>query len=185
MTMERFKQFLRAAPGAVAVEFALIAPVIILLAIGIYDYGNFTVTNQRLSSAAKSAAQYAVVAANPINGCVSNAAYFNAQSASAITPPLKPNCGANSLVVNSDLTTAATIATNSSPAGTTAYVEFYCQCVTSSTTQNVNCLQPNCSAIPVQNFVYVGLSGTYATAINYPGIPASIPMTASVILRRQ
>lgn len=185
MNVERLKRFLRAARGAVAVEFALIAPVIILLAIGIYDYGNFTVTNQRLSSAAKSAAQYAVVAANPINGCVNNVSYFTGQSTTSTTPPLQPNCGSNSLVVNPDLTDAATVATNSAPSGTTAYVEFYCQCVTSSTTQNVNCLQPNCTAIPVQNFVYVGLSGTYATAINYPGIPASIPMTASVILRRQ
>jgi Flp pilus assembly protein TadG len=150
--------------GAVAVEFALIVPFLVLLAIGIYDYGAFTVQRGQLAAAARSAAQYALTQADPAKG------YDH--------------------TTNPVLARTRTLALALAPAGTstsTASVTYFCQCVTSlgAVVAEPNCVTPTCSPKPVQNYVRVTLTGTYPTTISYPSIPSSLPMSVTATLRRR
>lgn len=50
--------FLRSRKGNVAIEFALIAPILVALLIGVIDYGRFTFERSDMLAAGRSGAQY-------------------------------------------------------------------------------------------------------------------------------
>lgn len=50
--------FLKKADGVAAVEFALIAPILILMVVGIYDFGMYMNTTMRMESSARAVAEY-------------------------------------------------------------------------------------------------------------------------------
>ena len=72
------KRGLRAEPGAVAVEFAIILPVLLLLVFGIIDFGHAWYMKQMVSNASREGARYgtratkSVAAANALNPSISN-----------------------------------------------------------------------------------------------------------------
>jgi Flp pilus assembly protein TadG len=161
MNVPFWRRALQHVGGAAALEFALLAPLLILIAIGTTDYAIFTVKRQQLAAAARAAAQYALTYADPYDG-------YNSST--------NPVLGA-----------AKTLGIQLAPAGSTGTVTYYCQCVTSANVvvPESNCVTPTCTPLPVQNYVQAALSGTYTTLINYPGFPASISMSSTTILRKR
>jgi Flp pilus assembly protein TadG len=154
--------------GAVAVEFALLAPILALLALGVYDFGSYTVQKQRLASSAREAAQYALVAADYFFGCRSQ---YGATGA----------CASDS-TVNTALNDAVAVGLRSAPAGTTASgasAIFQCTCGGVAT----DCKLPSCTA--PKAYVSVRMTGTYPVLLPYPGIPASVAMSASAVIRQE
>ena len=59
--MSRFKRFLRSSRGANAVEFALIAPIFILILMGIIDFGRIFNAYITITHAAREGARWAAV----------------------------------------------------------------------------------------------------------------------------
>ena len=156
------------ARGAVAVEFALLAPILALLALGLYDFGSYTVQKQRLTSSAREAAQYALVAADYFYGCRSE---YGASGA----------CASDS-TVNTALNQAVAVGLKSAPAGTTAssaWAIFQCTCSGVAT----DCKLPSCAK--PKAYVSVRMNGTYPVLLPYPGIPASVPLSASAVIRQE
>lgn len=148
--------------AAVAVEFALIVPILIMLAVGTYEFGQMTATRAALSAAARAGAQHALAGADPYDGTTDGA--------------------------NPVLAQARAIALALAPPGTTqAQASYFCQCVgdDGAVVAEPNCVEPVCRPLPVQNLVRVQLSGTFETVLPYPGFPREIPMTATAILRKR
>lgn len=54
-------QYLREQSGVAATEFALIAPVLLFLLIGLFDYGTFMNQQMKLENTSRAAAQYLVL----------------------------------------------------------------------------------------------------------------------------
>lgn len=162
------RRFGHAVGGAVAVEFALLAPILAMLALGIYDFGSYAVQKQRLASSTREAAQYALVAADYFYGCRSQ---YGAASA----------CASDS-TVNTALDDAVAVGLKSAPAGTTAssaWAIFQCTCSGVAT----DCQSPSCTT--PKAYVSVRMSGTYKALLPYPGIPASVAMSASALIRQE
>ncbi|HEY2105136.1 MAG TPA: TadE/TadG family type IV pilus assembly protein [Candidatus Binataceae bacterium] len=66
--------------------------------------------------------------------------------------------------------------------GTNTTASSFCQCAGSSGA--ISCTSPGgCSN--VQNFVKVTATSTFQTVIAYPGLPSSVPLTASVTMQVQ
>ena len=154
--------FKAGAEGAIAVEFALILPLLVMLAVGTYEFGALTAMRASLSAAARAGAQHALISADPYDG-TSDAA-------------------------NPVLAQARAIALSLAPPGTSdAEAAYFCQCVADdgAVAAEPNCVEPVCRPLPVQNLVSVRLSGTYRTLLPYPGFPREIPMAATAILRKR
>jgi Flp pilus assembly protein TadG len=59
--LHRLRRFLRATDGAAAVEFAIIAPVFILLCVGIFEAGRMMWIRNSIQTSTEEAARYAMV----------------------------------------------------------------------------------------------------------------------------
>ncbi len=82
--------------GVAAVEFALVAPVLILLFVGLADFGLATAEKMRLIDSARAGAQYA--ASNPTDTAGTTAAVKNATSGltgTGLSVALTQSCGCN------------------------------------------------------------------------------------------
>lgn len=149
--------------GAAAVEFAILLPFLVLLAIGVYEYGAYAEMRGQLSAAARSGAQYALDKADPAAGLTSG--------------------------TNPVLARAATLAVALSPtrATTTGTASYECRCGYAATDTIVNCITPPSACVlrPVANYVKVTVSGTYPTLLQYPFLPQTLPMTVTATLRRK
>jgi Flp pilus assembly protein TadG len=66
--------------------------------------------------------------------------------------------------------------------GTNATASSFCQCAGSSGT--ISCTSPG-SCASVQNFVTVRTTATFKTVVSYPGIPNSVPVTATITMEVQ
>ena len=66
--------------------------------------------------------------------------------------------------------------------GTNTTASSFCQCAGSSGT--ISCTSPGGCA-SVQNFVTVTATSTFNTVIAYPGLPSSVPLSASVTMQVQ
>lgn len=66
--------------------------------------------------------------------------------------------------------------------GTNATATSFCQC--SGSTTVVSCTSPGCASY-VQNFVRVTTNSTFHPVIPYPGIPSSVPFSATVTMQVQ
>lgn len=61
------KMFIRNVDGVAAVEFALIAPALILLILGMFDFGMYMNTTMKLENTARAAAEYLHQGGDPDN----------------------------------------------------------------------------------------------------------------------
>jgi Flp pilus assembly protein TadG len=68
-----------------------------------------------------------------------------------------------------------------SPGSNSTAISF-CQCAGSSAT--ISCTSPG-GCTNVQNFVTVTASATFSTVLPYPGLPSSVPLSASVTMQVQ
>jgi Flp pilus assembly protein TadG len=144
----------RSERGVAAVEMALLLPVLVLLFMGIVEFGRAFYTAITLAHAARAGAQY----------------------------------GAQSPAKSSDVTGIKNAATqeaqNIVPISFMPDPRQFCKCPDSNTL--INCNTGTCTnyGLP-QMFVEVTTNKTYETLFSYPGIPSSIPMTRSAVLRVQ
>jgi len=139
--------FYRADEGASLVEFALLAPLLVLLLIGLVEVGRYTAFAIQVGNAARAGAAYGarVGYSNDLSG-MDNAATNDGQL-SQITPT----------------------ATNS--------------CTCADGTADAGCTPTNCSASHRIVYVHVTTTGTFKSLFGYPGIPASIPISATTTLQ--
>ncbi|MCK5295678.1 MAG: pilus assembly protein, partial [Alphaproteobacteria bacterium] len=61
MSKRKKTGLLKSKHAGVAVEFALIAPILFLFVLGIVDFGRAVILSAKLSSAARAGAQYAII----------------------------------------------------------------------------------------------------------------------------
>lgn len=74
--------------GSAALEFALLAPVFALVAVGAYDFGNALQTTMRLERAARAGAQFALAQPSDVAGIRAAAiAAWPALSVAEVLPP--------------------------------------------------------------------------------------------------
>ncbi len=66
--------------------------------------------------------------------------------------------------------------------GTNTTASSFCQCAGSSAT--ISCTSPGVCT-NVQNFVTVTATATFNTVVPYPGLPSSVPLTASATMQVQ
>jgi Flp pilus assembly protein TadG len=139
----------RSESGATAVEFALIAPVLIFFLLGLVDVGRYTYYGILASHAARAGVQYGAQTSMTAldNTGIANAALQDAQSLS-----------------NFHETTTILCTVNGSSS---------------------SCPANNTDAIPTSLVYYVdvNVTGNFTTLIKYPGIPSSVNVTGSAIMR--
>jgi Flp pilus assembly protein TadG len=136
------RRFTRCEAGASLVEFAIVLPFLVLLLIGLIDFGRYTYDGILAANAARAGVQYGaqtLVTADDIAG-IKSAALADAQSLPGLTASPTPYCLVNGVVGS---------------------------CTTAG-------------AVP---YIKVVTSGTFTPLIKYPGIPASVPVTASALMR--
>jgi Flp pilus assembly protein TadG len=139
-------RLMRSDRGTSIIEFALVAPVLIFLVIGLIEIGRYTYFGILASHAARAAAQYGdqtLVTADDVAG-MKAAALQDAQSLPQWNVSPAPMCTQSGAVF--------TCASGTPPPGTTYYVK-------------------------------VQVTGTFSPLLHYPGIPTSLPVSATAILR--
>lgn len=142
----------RSDAGAAALELAVVLPVLILLAIGVADFGR---------------AFFAGIT-------VANAAHAGALYGSQSTGTAGDFAGINA---------AATA--DGTDAGVTASSSFFCRCP--SSTSDVSCAITCTSGgyINPELFIRVTASRTVGFILRYPGLPSSVAVTRTAIMRVQ
>jgi Flp pilus assembly protein TadG len=136
------RKFSRCESGASLVEFAVVAPFLILLLIGLIDLGRYTYDGILAANAARAGVQYGaqnLQTAVDATG-IENAAVADAQSLPNLSASPSPYCLVGGAV--SSCTTAG--------------------------------------AVP---YIKVVATGTFTPLIKYPGIPSSVQVTGSAVLR--
>lgn len=63
--MTILSNYLKQEDGVAATEFALLAPILMIMMLGIFDYGMFLNAQMKLESTARAAAQYVVLGGDP------------------------------------------------------------------------------------------------------------------------
>ncbi len=128
--------------GASLVEFALVAPFLALLLIGMIDFGRYTYDGILAANAARAGVQYgaqSLITAVDTTG-IEKAAIADAGSLPNLSASPQPYCLANGAIAS---------------------------CTTSG-------------AVP---YVKVVTSGTFTPLIKYPGLPASLSITGTAVMR--
>lgn len=136
------RRLLRCDSGTGAIEFGLVAPMLIFLLMGVVDMGRYMYCGILATHAAASGVQY----------------------------------GAQNLLTAADDSSMQHAALTDAPALSNA----------SATAVHVCKVGPSvvsCAATGVTYFVQVQVTGTFSALINYPGIPSSIPITATAVMR--
>lgn len=135
--------------GAAAVELAIMAPILILLCLGVIEIGRYENLSIKMVNAARAGVQY----------------------------------GAQSLVTASDNTgmQQAALADGENASGLTAVASHICQCSDGSAS---TCLSSDCPA-PLHRIVWVTVTttGRFSSILSAPGIPASIAVGSTAVMR--
>jgi Flp pilus assembly protein TadG len=142
------RRLIRSERGTSMVEFALLAPVLILLVIGLIEVGRYTYFGILAAHAAETGAKYGaqnLYTAQDKNG-MQTAALNDAQNLSGFSANANHTCSQNGALVN---------CVGGMPGPTMTY------------------------------YVYVTVSGSFHSLLNYPGIPTSVPITAFATMRVQ
>jgi len=109
--------------GVAAIEFAMMAPTLVFLLMGIFDVGQMTYTSMQVRAAAHAGAQY--VYANPSNCTASgiSTAVTSATPSLTVSASPTPVCGIQACVTNNVLvTTANSTCPSGDPPGTYASI---------------------------------------------------------------
>ena len=149
---------LKSERGTQLVEMAMLSPFLVLLALGATDFARVSYTSITLANAARTGAQWAM------QSSVHAAKTGNIQAAAC------------SEADDLDPSTNCVISVSSTR---------FCRCP--GATGVVTCgASPACTAnAPKEVFVSVTAAKTFTTLVNYPGIPASVPMTRVATIRIQ
>lgn len=145
--------------GAAAVEFALIAPMLLLMALGVNELGTIVHERAVLKSAARSGTQ------------------------AAFSATLTTSAGITAAVAS--MTTAADLAiTNSGIGGSVTYTEsspkITCQC---SDDTVITCVTGTCATGSVRYIATVAMSRTYTPlGVNLTGLPGGFNINLGVLM---
>jgi Flp pilus assembly protein TadG len=144
--------------GTQLVEMAMLCPFLVLLALGATDFARVSYTSITLANAARTGAQYALQSSIH---AIDNAKIQTAACDEADDLDPSTNC-------------VITVASSR-----------FCRCP--GATGVVGCgASPACTAnAPKEVYATVTATKTFNTLVNYPGIPASVPMTRQATLRIQ
>jgi Flp pilus assembly protein TadG len=149
--MSRAPRRWRLTAGQSAVEFAIIAPVLVTLLLVASDFSRLFFMSINLNNVARAGAQYGsqtVITAADLNG-------------------MKTAANATGAAI-AGLTVTSSQCTCTSPSAIPPCAAAY-----------------NCGSNPSATYVDVGASATFHTLTNYPGIPSSIPLSATAIMAVQ
>ena len=190
---------MRCRAGAAAVEMAFLAPILVLLAAGVVDFGVGYYDKMLVVDAAQAGAAYAQVNAGNCSststtcfgtiGCATNGTTAGVTDSSSCTFDQNVQTAANQ---------AHSSANSSSTGVTVAATVMYC-CTSNLTISNSTCTQPpaappSCTGGPsVGTYMLVSTSSTYTTILPYNfvgklfnfNIPSSVPLNANLIVRIQ
>jgi Flp pilus assembly protein TadG len=188
---------MRGRAGAAAVEMAFVAPILVLLAAGMIDFGVGIYDKMQVEDAAQAGATYAQLNANCSNtttcfnsiGCTTNG------STGGVT-------NSSSCVFDQNVVTAANKAhsagNNTSTGVVASATVMYC-CTSNLTISNSGCAQPpaaapTCTSGPsAGTYVLVSTTSTYTTILPYNyvsqlfsfSIQNPVTLTANLIVRIQ
>ncbi len=146
--------------GSVIIEFALLFPVMMLMALGTADFARVFYAGIAVANAARAGVQYGALSPG-------NAGNFTAMQQAAVDD-----------ASNQGLTGIAAVASN------------YCGCAGSSSTvacggaTPVTCSVGGTTTTP-NGYVRVTVTYTYNTLVNYPGIPSTIALSRTATMRVQ
>jgi Flp pilus assembly protein TadG len=144
--------FRRTRTGGAAIELAILFPILLLLLIGIVDYGRVFYTWVTVSNAARAGAE------------------FGQQR-----PDTQTNTDSMRAIAQADGNEAGTLSfTNSTPT-------FFCEC---AGVANANCTVCPGGAAP-EVYVKVTASKTVTMLLPYPGLPSSVTISRTAIMRSQ
>lgn len=150
-----FKSYVRKEQGVAAVEFALVAPMLLLLLMGIYDFGMFVNQKMLLESTARAAAEYINQGGEEDNlqTDIVNMMNLEANGASEESLALE--------------------------------TEFICECtggeVLECDDEEASCTADDEDTDTyIRRYVVVNVNMTFDTLFPYPGLPESIPLSGSV-----
>jgi Flp pilus assembly protein TadG len=152
--LRRSRRLAREESGTSLVEFALVAPVLILLLVGMIEIGRF--------------AYYAILAANAARAGVAYGAQ-SVQTADDTTGIKNAVIADGQNLSNWSATNAITVTTLCSVNGGTPTSP----CVTGSSGP----------AAGTVYYVSVQVTGTFKSLLNYPGLPSSLPVSGNAIMR--
>ena len=150
-----FRSYVRSERGVAAVEFALVAPMLLLLLMGIYDFGMFLNQQMMLESTARAAAEYINQGGDEDNlqADIVNMMSLDANSGSADSLQLE--------------------------------TEYICECtggeVLVCDDEDVSCTaDEDDTDTYIRRYVVVNVNMTFDTLFPYPGLPESVPLSGSV-----
>lgn len=159
MTVVRnFYRFRRENDGVAAVEFALIAPTLLLLLIGMYDFGNFLNKQMRLENAARAAAEYVNQggSVDDLETDIVQLANFDVDDASLTTLDLQ--------------------------------TEFVCECsggeVIDCDTETCTADDTDTDTY-IRRYFNVNMNMTVNTLFPYPGLPDNVPLSGTARIQVQ
>lgn len=138
--------------GTSAIEFALLAPVLVFLVIGVIEVGRYMYLSILASHAARAGVQYA-------SQSTETAADANSNGAG---------------------TRSAALADAQNLSGFTEHSTILCTIAGQSSTCPQN--TANAVPANLVYYVQVKVSGTFTSLLNYPGIPNTFPITATAVM---
>jgi Flp pilus assembly protein TadG len=149
--------------GTATIELALLAPLLIVLGLGVADFGRVMYASMVVNNAARAGAQYALDFRYTDMAGIKNAAVQDTQTIAGVS-----------------LLTPAITASN-------VAVSTTCPCPGNPIPGNQACSPtPSCgSGKQPMAYVTVTTSYTFKTITSYPGIPRSTPLTGKAIVRVQ
>jgi Flp pilus assembly protein TadG len=144
--------------GAVAVELGILAPLLVILAVGIVDLGNLLNNDQALAAAARIGAQYA----RNSTTCQTGIQVLN-------TPQVSTACG-------NGIQSAMTNSMNYSAGALTFPASFplTCQCDDATAIACTSSCAAAARPAPNRVFITVSASQSFTPMIAWPGMPSAI-----------
>lgn len=163
------------ASGQSATELALMAPVLIILLLVAADFGRLFYLSVAVNNAARTGVQYG--AQNV--GTASQTASCTCASANTTTCTSSNNC-----------ICAAAYADASNINGFTATPSEFCQCDPADGGAVVTCpgasgATPCPTMSDMRIYVQVNTAATFKTVVSWPGIPSSVQVNGSAVMREQ
>ncbi len=148
-------KFIRDIAGVAAVEFALLAPSLVFLLIGVFDYGMYMNETMKLENTARTAAEYL---------------YEGGDEDNLVTDVYLPS----SLNLTAD--TVGTLTTN---------VEYICECVDGDVSDcDLGCTEDGDDTY-MRRYLEITLSKSHETLLPYPGFPGTKTLAGFVRLQME
>jgi Flp pilus assembly protein TadG len=160
--------------GAAAVELSFLLPVLVVLGLGVSDYGALMGSAASLEAATRSVAEYARNSAACAAGGLANS--------DCIT-------GINSLVTTLKSNNTAISSATFTPSSVQANAANYCTC-TDGSGSSVGCSTLTCSVgsppdTRVLQYIQIVANQTYTPLVSYAGFFSSFPATGQTTIRIQ